>query len=130
LRTLILEVFHPFPELTYIGVHNIIRIGAEGMTLANWRRRATARRILRRTRTAVHVGSTDAVRRGALIQAQIDGAVAVIAQICKVETRRSLKNLKLRNVHKFKLWVCLTFVSSKYFCGPVYMLSTNLNKLN
>jgi len=99
LRTLLLEVFSLVLELTYIGVHNIIRIGAERVTLANWRRRATARRILRRTRTAVHVGSTDAVRRGALIQAQIDGAVAVVAQICKVETRISLKNRKLLNLN-------------------------------
>jgi len=103
LRIPFVELYNLFLQLTYIRVHNIIRIGAERVTLANWRRRATARRVLRRTRTAVHVGPTDAVRRGALIQAQIDGAVAVIAQICKAETRRSLKNPKLRNVYKFKL---------------------------
>lgn len=67
--------------LTDICIDNIVRIGAKRMTLArNWGR-ATARRILRGTGAAMHIGAAYAVRRGALVQAQIDGAVAVVAKI-------------------------------------------------
>lgn len=42
-------------SMIYIGVHDVIWIGAEGVSLANWRRRPTARWILRWTGAAVHV---------------------------------------------------------------------------
>lgn len=67
--------------LTDISVDNIVRIGAKCMALARHWGRATARRILGGTGAAMHIGAAYAVRRGALIQAQIDGAVAVVAKI-------------------------------------------------
>lgn len=67
--------------LTYVRVDNVIGVRAERVTLTHRWRGSTARRILRGTRAAVHIRATYAVRRSTLVQAQIDGAVAVVAKI-------------------------------------------------
>lgn len=49
---------------------------------ATHRRRRVTRQIRRRTGAAMQIGSAAAVRRGAILQAHVYGAVAVVAEIC------------------------------------------------